>query len=89
MEKDKKQQMLEDYLFNEYKDSGTPIDVIRRKYQGLNVDFTEVHRRRINYQIRTHGTQLPSSYSVRLKEIKKYNERNIKKVREQNGKEKK
>lgn len=57
-----KKSFFENLIYNEYKDSAVPIAIIRQKYQGLDikfgVNFNEINRRKINYQIKKYGHQL-------------------------------
>lgn len=50
------QRVLEQQIFNEVKDGSIcNIDYIKGKYQGLNINYSRLYRRIINYQIETYG----------------------------------
>lgn len=53
------QKAMEQTLFNELKDCSLKSSTyLRRKYEGLDIDFTRLYRRIINYQIRVYGCSL-------------------------------
>ena len=58
------QRVLEQQIFNEVKDGSIcNIDYIKRKYQGLNINYSRLYRRIINYQIETYGCSLNDKYN--------------------------
>ena len=67
MKKEKfKNNIMECQLFEELKD--VPFinsEYIRKKYQGLDINFSRLWRRIVNYQIKTYGEQLCCSDIVR------------------------
>lgn len=69
-DKDKfKQMALENLIFNDLKDSSFPgANYIRRKYQGLDIDFTRLYRRIVNYQINKYGTNLYKANCFKTRE---------------------
>lgn len=57
-----KKRILEEKVFNELKDSYIKnIEVMRKQYKGYNIDFTDVYRRIVNYQVKKYGQSLHSS----------------------------
>ena len=66
------QRVLEQQIFNELKD-GTILssEHIRRKYQGLNIDYSRLYRRIINYQIKTYGISLNDRIIVTKEDYRK------------------
>lgn len=53
------QNYIEQYIFNELKDCGLKnSEYIKRKYQGLNINYSRLYRRIINYQIKVYGYSL-------------------------------
>ena len=74
IEKDKKQIMMENFIFNELKDCKTRVAIIRRKYEGLDIDFGDVYRRIVNYQIKKYGVQLGSTNENIFYDMKKASE---------------
>ena len=61
-----KNNIMECHLFEELKD--VPFrnsEYIRKKYQGLDINFSRLWRRIVNYQIKTYGEQLCCSNIVR------------------------
>lgn len=53
------QRVLEQQIFNDLKDASIwSSEYVRKKYQGLNIDYSRLYRRIINYQIKTYGTSL-------------------------------
>ena len=54
-----KQAMFETMLFNELKDCNIKnSDYLKKKYQGLDIDYSKIYRRIVNYQVRMYGSQL-------------------------------
>lgn len=48
--------VLEEQLFNELKDISIKSPrYLRAKYEGIDIDFTRLHRRIVNYQIKQYG----------------------------------
>ena len=61
-----KNNIMECQLFDELKD--LPFrnsEYIRKKYQGLDINFSRLWRRIVNYQIKTYGEQLCCSNIIR------------------------
>lgn len=57
-----KKQLLEEKVFNELKDSYIKnIEVMRNQYKDYDIDFTDVYRRIVNYQVKKYGQSLHSS----------------------------
>ena len=57
-----KKKVMEEKIFNELKDSYIKnIEAIRRIYKGYDIDFTDVYRRIVNYQVKKYGQSLHSS----------------------------
>ena len=57
-----KKRILEEKVFNELKDSYIKnIEVMRKQYKGYDIDFTDVYRRIVNYQVKKYGQSLHSS----------------------------
>ena len=57
-----KKKVLEEKIFNELKDGYIKnIEVIRKMYKGYEVDFTDVYRRIVNYQVKKYGQSLHAS----------------------------
>lgn len=49
---------LENQIIEEFKDSFTNTTILRKKFNGLDLDFARINRIITNYQINTYGTQL-------------------------------
>ena len=84
-EEQKKKEFYENIVFNEYKDCKTRVAIMKRKYDGLPINFSDVYSRVVNYQIKKYGSQLGSvgdfQYQDRNKQAKlacqrKYRRRN-------------
>ena len=61
--------LQEQRIFDELKDCVYPgINYIRRKWQGLDLDYSGIHRRIVNYQIKTYGGELKDYQEKRTKE---------------------
>ena len=57
-----KKQLLEEKVFNELKDSYIKnIEVMRNQYKNYDIDFTNVYRRIVNYQVKKYGQSLHTS----------------------------
>lgn len=67
------QRVLEQQIFNEVKDGSIcNIDYIKGKYQGLNINYSRLYRRIINYQIETYGRSYEKKTNrIRNKKSKK------------------
>ena len=49
----------ENQIFNELKDCHfTGANYIRNKWNGLDIDYSRVYRRIVNYQVKTYGRSL-------------------------------
>ena len=56
---DFKRNLIESQIFNELKDSAiTGVNYIRNKWGGLDIDYSAVYRRIINYQVKKYGYSL-------------------------------
>lgn len=54
--------LLEEKVFNELKDSYIKnIEVMRNQYKNYDIDFTNVYRRIVNYQVKKYGQSLHTS----------------------------
>ena len=61
--------LQEQRIFDELKDCVYPgINYIRRKWQGMDLDYSGIHRRIVNYQVRTYGEELRDYQEKRTKE---------------------
>lgn len=59
------QKVMEQSIFDELKDcSLRNSEHLRKKYEGLDIDFTRLYRRIINYQIKVYGCSLNNSYCI-------------------------
>ena len=59
---DFKKKLLEEKIFNELKDSYIKnIEVLRKEYKDFDIDYTDVYRRIVNYQVKKYGQSLHSS----------------------------
>ena len=69
--------LMEQRIFDELKNCSFPgVSYIRRKWQGLNLDYSGIHRRIVNYQIKTYGSELQTYSNKRTKEaIEQSNQR--------------
>jgi len=57
--KDFKQRVLEEQIFNELKDTSIKgCRFYRAKYEGSGVDISRLYRRIVNYQIKEYGSTL-------------------------------
>lgn len=62
---DFRQRVLEQQIFNEVKDGSIcNINYIKWKYQGLNINYSRLYRRIINYQIKIYGRSLNDRYNT-------------------------
>ena len=62
---DIRQRVLEQQIFNEVKDGSIcNINYIKWKYQGLNINYSRLYRRIINYQIKIYGRSLNDRYNT-------------------------
>lgn len=56
---DFKKQLLETQIYNELKDSAiTGANYIRNKWEGLDIDYSKVYRKIVNYQVKKYGASL-------------------------------
>ena len=64
--------LIEQQIFNELKDSPmTGVNYIRNKWQGLDIDYSRLYRRIVNYQVKKYGNSLTignQKYNVKSKE---------------------
>ena len=79
--------LMEQKIFDELKDCIYPgINYIRKKWQGMDLDYSGIHRRIVNYQVKVYGCELRDYQEKRTKEriaksnakerIRKYQRRN-------------
>jgi len=56
---DFRKNIMEEQIFHELKDCEMKnSNYLRRKYQGLDIDYSRLYRRIVNYQIKTYGRSL-------------------------------
>lgn len=55
-----RRKLIEQQIFDELKECCISNNYLRKKYQGLDIDFNKVYRRIINYRVKKYG----SSYLV-------------------------
>ena len=67
-----KQRVFEQQIFNELKDGSISINYIKSKYQGLDIDYSRIYKRIINYQIETYGCSISNSYNSFFKSKEEY-----------------
>lgn len=54
-----KKRLIETQIFNELKDCHfSGANYIKNKWQGLDIDYSRVYRRIVNYQVKTYGSSL-------------------------------
>ena len=54
-----KKQLLERQIYNELKDSAlTGAKYILNKYEGVNIDYSKLYRKIVNYQVKKYGYSL-------------------------------
>lgn len=57
--RDFKQRVLEEQIFNELKDTSIKSsEYFRKKYQGADINYSRIYRRIVNYQIKEYGGSL-------------------------------
>jgi hypothetical protein len=67
--KDFKQRVLEQQIFDDIKDCSLKNgEYFRKKYKGVDIDFSRLYRRIVNYQIKEYGCTLDVHIPYRSKE---------------------
>ena len=57
--RDFKQRVLEEQIFDELKDTSIKSSVyFRRKYEGADINYSRIYRRIVNYQVKEYGASL-------------------------------
>lgn len=57
--RDFKQRVLEEQIFDELKDTSIKSsEYFRRKYEGADINYSRIYRRIVNYQIKEYGSSL-------------------------------
>ena len=66
------QRVLEEQIFNDLKNTSIiSSEYVRKKYQGLNIDYSRLYRRIINYQIKIYGRSLNDKLFTSKEEYKR------------------